>query len=637
MCGIAGIISNATDHAPRSVRLTRMMKLLERRGPDAEGQFHEGRISLGHRRLSILDTSDLGLQPMASHDNRYQIVFNGEIYNFKVLRQELEQRGHRFRSGSDTEMILAAFAEWSTGCFKRFNGMFALAIYDSKERKITLARDRYGKKPLYLFHSSSKLVFASTVNAVIAGLDESERPSLDPAALVDYLACGYALENRTVVQGITRVGPGTIEEYLLEPQLNLVAQTQFYDLEQILLRAEPLHASEREIEEQFELLLEDSVKARLISDRPLGLFLSGGVDSSTICALAKRLIGTEEIHTFCCAFGDQEFSEDKSAKRTAEFLGLKLHIEKFPEPTFESLQGAILSLGEPIGDSSYIPMEYLCRQAKGEIDVVLSGDGGDELLGGYTTFRATELAKNPLINNIVGRATLATLAKVLPIDHGKVSLGYKLRAFSRGLSEPFPVNHFSWRLLASISERAELMTQSSIAYDHPERSIAALLAGVNGGTNLRRAQYLDLRSWLPNDILPKVDFSGMAHGLEIRCPFLDYRLFEFCASLPESFLRAGGEGKVILKRIAQKLLPSPTIQQRKQGFNAPVNRWLAGPLSSHVAEIFQAAPELSNGLIQGAPLIKILKEHIAKKRDAGFFLWSMMVYLLWTEKHLNRR
>lgn len=631
MCGIAGIIDPTLSSEQRLEQLQHMVCLLKARGPDANGVFDSASLSLGHTRLKILDLTDRAAQPMRAYEDALVLVFNGEIYNFPQLVAELRNEGYELSGHSDTEVILHGYHHWGEAVFERLNGMFAVAIYDQEKQQLLLARDRVGKKPLYFLQQDSRLVFASTLQAI-----RSVSPNLElkASAVREYLTTGYVSFAESIFSGVLQVLPGQILVFNLSSQELLRANSKTYwKLPLVPARKRAYPQATQELRQ----LLDDSVATRLLSDRPLGLFLSGGLDSALISSLVRRH-KKDNIHAFCCSFAESEYSELPEAERTAKELGLDLHSVRCPQPSRETLAEMVEGMGSPLGDSSYFPMHWLCKEAKSKVAVVLSGDGADELFAGYDTYFASSISQNLLINNPFSRAVYGLLRRVLRVSEEKMGFEYRLEAFRRALRYSFPARHYMWRGMLEAHKRLQVLSEkclreSSEAIAGP--SFSSLLEKLRGLSTFASARAIDFHTWLPGDILPKVDLSSMAHGLEVRSPFLDYRVIEAATTYPDAFLRKGRVGKRILRDMARGVVPDHVWQGKKQGFNAPVPHWFRGELGELAEEVFRRAEESSQGLILSAPLLEVLSEHRKRQIDAGYFLWAVLVLLLWLEQHAS--
>ena len=571
MCGFAGKVS--LGHRPDFDTVQRMTRRLSHRGPDAEGVKNiDNNAVFGHRRLAIIDLSETANQPMQDISGRYTIVYNGEVYNYRELRKVLESAGIRFQTNSDTEVVLYSYIMWKEECFEKFNGMFALAIWDSRNKILTLARDRFGKKPLFYTQLNSEITFASEMSAILMDESIKEKSSLSVAAMNHYFAIGYILAPLTIYDEIYKLEPAT---YIAFGELN-IKKHRYWDYRACF--DFQTKQQEDEIAEQLDALLEKAVKYRLISDVPVGAFLSGGLDSSGVSAYARKLI-PYELHTFSVGFAEGTYNESQDAQLISEYLGT-IHHELIPDlkGDEETIVNAIDCYDEPFSDSSLIPMVLISRFASKFVKVVLSGDGADEIFGGYLTYRADNI-KNKL--NFFPKPVLQLASKVIrktAVESvKKTSLGFKLKQFSRGLGQNACYAHYAWRELHDEKERISLIGaehSEEIMASHPFLTFSKFYEEARELSTMNQHLYVDVKTWLADDILAKVDRGTMAFGLEARCPFLDAELTAYAASIPPSMKIGINSGKNILKKVLKKYLPLPTIHKKKSGFNAPVNIWL---------------------------------------------------------------
>lgn len=565
MCGIAGI---AGDLVPDSEAvLPVIVRALAHRGPDGEGVWFGPAIHLGHRRLAVIDTTDAAAQPMQGASGSV-IVFNGEIYNHLELRAELEARGVRFRTRSDTEVLLAAYETWGEDCLPRLAGMFAFAIWDAGRRVIFLARDRLGKKPLYLFRQGRGLAFASEAKALLTLPAVRAGAVPDLQALSDFLSLGYILSPKTAFANIARLPPAHAARF--DPANGAWSEWRWWNLaEHVLAPRLPYDESARD---RFRELLSLAVSQRLQADVPLGIFLSGGVDSAAVAASAAAL-HTRPPHAFTVGFNDHSFDERAQAEETARHLGLPIEVMEQGGGGEIDLGRMVWHCDEPFADTSLLPTWQLDATARRRVTVALSGDGADEILAGYPTYRADQFYR--LWRHVPGgiQAALARVAgRWLRPSYRKVSFDYKLRQFlgAQGLDRRRA--HYWWRVVFSEPEKRRLLHPDIVAeledYD-PYESFAAHFAEVEGASFLDQSLYVDVKTWLADDILVKIDRMSMAVGLEVRSPFLDHRLVEFAFRLPPAAKMAGTRQKVILKDTMRGVLPAATLTRRKQGFGAP--------------------------------------------------------------------
>ncbi len=628
MCGIAGILT--WDRPADPAVLGAMTDRLAHRGPDAGGVWTDGPIGLGHRRLSIIDTSAANNQPLWDAAGELVIAFNGEIYNFAELRRELLGLGAAFRTHGDTEVILEAYRYWGEGCVERLNGMFAFALWDTRRRQLLLARDRLGEKPLYYVELPHHgLVFASEPRALRAHPAVSR--DVDPVGLAHYLTHNYAL-GRGLLQGLRRLAPG---HTLLCAEGKALAPRSYWDLAAVY-RAKRRFDSEQAAADELLALLDDATRLRLVSDVPLGAFLSGGVDSSAIAAAMARALPAAQVHTFSMGFGVPSFDEVDQARAVALHLGLH-HRDRIAEPeAAETLQAMIWAADEPLADTSFIPTYRLAAFAREHVTVALSGDGADECLAGYETYAADRLHR--LLGWLPGpiaRGLWRGADRLLPVSFSKVSLDYKLRHFLAALHLPLPRAHAAWRNIVQPAQRAALMQPDwleLLASDAADTfgEVAGHFAAVADCHWVDQANYVDIKTWLADDILVKVDRATMAHGLEARPPFLDHRFVELTAALPADWKLKGFAKKYLLRRALRDRLPHAVLYGQKRGFNAPVSQWLAGPLRDFALDTL-ASPRL-RAYVRPDAVAQLWREHDARTRDHGLKLYGLTCLALWLDQ-----
>lgn len=646
MCGITGFwdisrqISN--DKLPQVVR--QMSNTLTHRGPDDSGTWIDGEagVALGHRRLAIIDLSPEGHQPMLSGDNRYAIVFNGEIYNFLELRRELEQLGHKFRGHSDTEIMLAGFSQWGIySAVERFNGMFAFALWDRRERVIHLGRDRMGEKPLYYGFTGRTLLFASELKALKAYPDF--HPEINRDALASFLRYSYISSPDSIYKGIYKLPPGCIlswdgDDTPPEPK-------PYWQVKQAALMgiSEPFQGSELEAVNQLEALLKDAVGLRMIADVPLGAFLSGGIDSSTIVALMQAQ-NSQQVKTFTIGFHEREYNEAQHAKVIAEHLGTN-HTELYvtPEDTLTVIPKLPSLYDEPFSDQSQIPTYLVSQLAKESVTVSLSGDGGDELFAGYNRhFLGRSIWQKigwipPNLRHIAaGGITAITpgiwdnifdkVNAVLPKNLRYSSWGDYLHKLAKVLPATNPqsmyaglVSHWSQNIVIGASEHLNAVKAGQLKIDLPDFTQQML--------------YLDTVTYLPDDILVKLDRASMGVSLEGRIPMLDHRLVEFAWGLPLSMKIRDGMGKWLLRQVLYKYVPKELIERPKMGFGVPIDSWLRGPLREWAAELLDETKLHQQGFLNPQPILKLWEEHLSGKRNWQYHLWDVLMFQAWLEKH----
>lgn len=623
MCGIAGVF-NRDGRPVDAARLRAMADTLRHRGPDAEGAWVAGPVGLAHRRLSVLDLSAAGRQPMGNEDGAVQVCYNGEIYNFAELRQELEALGHVFRSATDTEVIVHAWEQWGRAAWSRFNGMFAFALWDGRTRSLVLVRDRLGVKPLYVHRTAERVVFGSELKALLAWPDTPRE--VDPSAVDAFLAFNYVPGPRTIWRDIESLPPG----------FDLVVTSQTAHAEpwwDVHFGQQPL-TDRADTVERIRALCHDAVRARLVSDVPLGAFLSGGLDSSAIVH-HMRPHHAGPLHTFSVRFGEASYDESPFADLVARRYDLQHHeVVCTADDVSATLDRVVWHADNPTADISMVPMLRLSEAARREVTVVLSGDGGDEVFGGYPIYQADRVAR--VWRHLPGwfrRGVAERLVQRLPTSHRKLSAEYALRAFVGAASRPPEEAHARWRLICTDAEREALLGQEAWRLVQQETRteqpfLDAYLAS-GAADLLDRMFYVDIKTFLADSILPKVDRMTMAVGLEARTPWLDYRLVELGAQVPSSWKVTGFDTKRIFKDAMRGHVPDAIVRRRKAGFHAPLAAWFRGPLRGLVEET------LAPGALGGLPLLQphavagLVREHLAGHANHAFKLWGLMTLVRW--------
>lgn len=641
MCGIAGVFERSGGRVDLSA-LVAMTRTLVHRGPDAEGYFVNGpveahpgasttdgagepevvpealpagssSVGLGHRRLSIIDLAG-GRQPLSDREGRYWVSFNGEIYGFRELRAELEARGHTFRTSSDTEVIVQAYDEWGLDFLPKLRGMFAFALWDEPRRRLVLARDRVGKKPLYYALSDGRLCFASELKALLAR-DDLDR-TVDPAALSDYLSLGYVPAPRSIFRAVAKLPAG----HFAVCTADSFEVRSYWDLE--------LHAddqlTEDAAEERFLELLDEATRLRMISDVPLGAFLSGGVDSSAVVSAMSRL-SDRPVVTNSISFSESDYDEAAHARRVAELLGTEHHEFTVTPEAVPVVETLAWHYDEPFADSSAVPTYYVSQMARRTVTVALSGDGGDEAFAGYRRYRTD--AKQRAFRRYLPSAVAGLLSPVAP----------KGRAFLAQLARD-PVEAYchelsAWRgdekaAVLSPTLRRELTGHrtSDVFRRHHDAAPADDALG--------RLLYLDVKTYLCDDILVKVDRASMAVSLEVRAPLLDHELLEFAGTVPSAWKLRGDEGKAVMKRALTRRLPQDLLYRSKMGFGVPVTDWLRGELREYARDLVLDGPATAAWLDRGF-LVGVWEAHQRGERDASFALWTVLVLNLWHRRFLS--
>lgn len=632
MCGIAGVVD--WRQLGDADAVGRMVARLTHRGPNHGAVVTRGPAILGHRRLAILDLSPEANQPMADAVQRIWIVFNGEIYNYRELRADLAARNVRFRTQSDTEVLLEAYKQWGASCIERLNGMFAFALWDEPNRRLLLARDRLGEKPLYYaWLPAGGLAFASELKALRLYPGIGNR--ISPAALSQYLSLNYILHTSCVLEGVHKLPPG----HVLLAESGRAAQPQpYWNLARHFQEKSPVR-SKTQAAEKLAALIDDAVQMRLMSDMPLGAFLSSGVDSSTVVSTMRRVRPSEDALTFTMGFCELGYDEAPAARQTARALATHHHEAVADADMAIRLPEIVAATDEPFADTSIIPLYYLAEFARKHVTVCLSGDGGDELFAGYPTYIADRLRHlTAWIPGPVTRALAHCADQCLLGQHAKVGAGYKLRQFLRGHSLNASRAHYSWRTIFPDSLKRQVLnteTRNAVMATDPYASFERHFRDVEGCAPLDQAMYVDIKTWLVDDILVKVDQATMAHSLEARPPLLDHRVVEYAASLPVSWKYRGLEQKHILKLSQRGRVPAPVLRRRKSGFNAPVSQWLSGQLLDLARDTTSSSK--MREWFDGAAIDRLWQDHVTGQRDFGLPLFGLTCLGLWLDASRHER
>jgi len=601
-----------------------MCNTLSHRGPDGEGMDIRDDVAIGMRRLSIIDVSG-GSQPIFNEDRSIRTVFNGEIYNFQELRRELEARGHIFQTNSDTEVIVHAYEEYGSNFPNYLNGMFALALHDSTKRKLFLVRDHIGIKPLYYSFSPYHIVWGSEIKALLAsGLVERD---LDIDALGEFLAWEYVPGSGTLLKGVRKLEPAEMIE--IDLRYPTCVPRSFWD---VPMPSASSSLTAPEWEEALDNKIRECVKRQLVSDVPLGAFLSGGVDSSLVVA------SMEEARTFSIGFEDPTYNELEWARKVANHLGVN-HSDEIVRPDIVDLfDRLIYFLDDPIGDFSIFPTYLVSHHARKHVTVALSGDGGDELFGGYETYLAEDKARQyTYIPTFFRTKLIEPFVRSLKPRPAKKGLVNKAKRFLEGLEQPADLSHARWRIFAGEAIRHELLTDNALEeLDTPAAShILELFRRAGDRQPLNRCLYVDLKSYLSDNCLVKVDRMSMAVSLEARVPYLDKELVELAFCVPDTLKVANGKTKVLLKRVAARHLPSECIYRPKEGFSIPIKHWLRSELRDLMEELLDSRNIDREGLFRRSTIDRLKKEHLAEYANHSHVLWSLMVFQAWRKRWLE--
>ena len=633
MCGIFGMVSARTGL--QEELLEKATDSIAHRGPDDSGYHREPNALLGFRRLSIIDLSG-GHQPIYNEDRSKCIIFNGEIYNFLGLREELLKRGHLFSTRSDTETILHAYEEWGEGCLERLRGMFAFAIWDSRQKSLFAARDRFGIKPLFYAEHAGRLYFASEMKAILA--DSRFPREMDEDALASYFTLSYIPAPLSIFKHIRKLPPG----HALFWQDGRLRLKEYWDI-----RFSPEEGrSERYFIDGFLGLLEEAVKMHLISEVPLGAFLSGGIDSSSIVAMMTRAL-TTPVNTFSIGFGGNTggYLDERGY---AQMVARRYHTRHFEHEVLPQPQGLIETIvrafDEPIADDSTIPSYYVCKIAREQVTVALSGLGGDEAMGGYERYLGF-MARGAYrkVPGFIRTHVLEALINSLPErSDGHYTINH-MKRFARSASFGPDEGYLGFLSRIGSAGGESLFADPDRFRKHTEACRGIMLGHFNsdrvegGPDNLNRAFYCDVKTYLPEDILAVTDRLSMHHSLEARVPFLDHKLFEFCARIPPSLKMKWFQKKYLFKKAIEPLVPRPILTHRKQGFVGPMAQWLKTDLKPFVAETLCRENLKRHGLLNHGKVQQIIAEHMSGREIHDTLIWSMLIFQKWFDLYIEKK
>lgn len=628
MCGITGFINSDGRAVDRSI-LERMNCAIIHRGPDEDGFYVHQNVGLAMRRLAIIDLAG-GQQPIHNADRTKWLVFNGEIYNYQELREDLIKRGHKLYTKSDTEAVLHLYEEFGVECVQYLRGMFAIAIWDDVEKSLFLARDRVGKKPiLYSHQPNGDLIFGSEFTAVL------EHPSIgrevDMQALDAYMSYLCVPAPQTAFRAIRKLEPGHWMRWK-----DGRVETQRYWLPKF---GPKVKISEEEAIEETTRLMRESTRLRMISEVPLGAFLSGGVDSSIVVALMAQE-SSSPVKTFSIGFEEQDFSELKYARAVAEHVGAEYHEFIVRPNALEILPMLVEHYGEPYADSSAIPTYYVSKETRQHVTVALNGDGGDESFAGYERYMAMELAEiYRRIPSWMRSALIEGPVNLLPSSELKQTRIRDVQRFFSSAHEDKKARYFRWMSTFKPALKPDLYTSDFKAQLTGQTSkLLDEWFDVANGTGILDATLLtDQMTYLPNDLLVKVDIASMANSLEARSPFLDHNVIEFAARLPENIKMRGLRPKYLLKKVAARLVPREVVYRRKMGFGVPVGRWLRGEMSGFLRDTLLSQAALSRGVVKPEKLRQYVDEHVSGKFDHSFQVWSLLMMELWFQRFIDKR
>ena len=631
MCGIAGWANLDADESLMfgdEVVLHQMCERMVHRGPDSEGLWLGAGVALGMRRLSIIDIAG-GEQPVWNEDKSVVAVMNGEIYNFRELRKNLEHLGHKFNSHTDTEVLPHLYEEFGDAMVEKLNGMFAFALWDLRKKKLLIARDRFGEKPLYYGVFDNKLIFASEPKVLLENI--SVKANINLEALRSYLSFDYVPAPYSIYEGISKLPSA----HLLTLENGQIKTRRYWNLSFKKTKNLPLREAEKELGE----LLADSVRMRLVSDVPLGILLSGGVDSSAVAAFATQF-SRERVKTFSIGFEEDSFDESKFAREVAAHLGTEHYEDKLSVETAADLISGIGKwLDEPLSDGSLLPTFLLSRFVRQHVTVALGGDGGDEIFAGYPMYYGHKVARMyQQLPRFVRAGMIAPMVNALPVNTKNLSFDYKAKRFVAASEYDAVARHHSWFGSFSVEEQNNLLTENVLANsaDDIYADARRLLKICDADEQIEQMQFLDMNLYLAEDILTKVDRASMAVSLEVRAPFLDPRVAEFAAALPLEYKLNGGNGKYILKETIKNLLPKNVIKRPKKGFGIPIAEWLKGKLNPLARDLLNADRLRRQNLFDPEYVQKLLKEHETGVSNHYKQLWTLLVFQLWYDNFLEK-
>jgi asparagine synthase (glutamine-hydrolysing) len=624
MCGITGIAAFGNQRSPGYERLKAMCDTIAHRGPNEEGLHIVDGVAIGMRRLAIIDLAG-GSQPIFNEDRSIRVVYNGEIYNFKDLRRSLQRLGHAFQTNTDTEVIVHAYEEYGSAFPKYFKGMFAFALHDANQQKLFLVRDQIGIKPLFYAYSHHYLIWGSEIKAILASrlVDRA----LDVDALGEFISWEYVPGERTLFREIRKLEAGCmLEVELRSPSCN---PRPYWDLP---LNSEPPARSEKEWADAVDVKLRESVKRQLVSDVPLGAFLSGGVDSSLVVASMGR------AKTFSIGFDDPSYNELKWARKVAAHLEVE-HIDDIISPDVVSLFYQLMYyMDDPIGDFSIFPTYLVSRHARKHVTVALSGDGGDELFGGYETYLANSIAlRYRQVPDFVRKRIIEPFINSFKPRPKKKGLVNKALRFIEGMGHPEALSHARWRLFVGELARQILFTPEALRkIETPAAShILKLMKRAEDCDQLNRSLYVDLKSYLVDNCLVKLDRMSMAVSLEARVPYLDTEMVELAFQIPGALKISGGKTKELLKEVASRYIPAPCVYRPKEGFSIPIKNWLRTQLLAIMQEFLNTSDIKSQGVFLPAAVERLKKEHLAGAANHSHILWSLIVFQAWQRRWLE--
>lgn len=628
MCGICGIYHFHKERIVSKEHLTRMLGTIVHRGPDKDGHFIHKNVGLGIRRLRVIDL-DTGDQPISDATRRFTIVFNGEVYNYLEIKKTLTEQGYHFQTKSDTEVILYAYIHWGLDFTNHLNGMFAIAIWDNLQKRLVLARDRIGIKPLFYYQDDEQFIFGSEIKTILTF--PTIHREVNPHALCYHFLLNYIPENLTLFKNILQVPPG----HIVIIRENAVQFDQYWKIRPF---HQPTSKSFDEYQQEFTKLMHDSVRLRLLSDVPLGVFLSGGLDSSAIAAIASRE-SNSTIQTFSAGFQEKSFDESMYSQLVANHLHTRHHHVHIKPDVPGIIPQLVYHMEEPTADSSALAVYYLSQYTRQFVTVALSGDGADEIAAGYETYTADLIARwFTWLPQFVIR-WLKFVGNNMPVTSEKYPLQMKFNRFIHGLHHSEAISHLSWRSIFQYDEIPSLLSPEFFRNETLQtiqQNFINLFQTYPDCDLVTKALFSDTTFYLPHDMLIKVDRMSMAHSLEVRLPFLDYRIVEFFFNLPSKYkLHRLFQKKYLLKKAMAPLLPATIVKRSKAGFNVPISDWFRTNMREYTADILYSKDTKAIPFINWEFAHKTLDDHLKRRADNGYKLWSVLIYIHWYKKFIQ--
>ena len=626
MCGIAGFTQFSHDFGGQ-VSLKKMGDAIKHRGPDAEGQYLEDNIGLCHRRLSIIDLSESGNQPLVSQDENYIIAFNGEIYNYQPLREELVKQGYPFKTHTDTEVILALFAQLGIACLEKMNGMFAFALWDKTKQSLFIARDRIGKKPLYYYPTGNDVVFASELKAMLTLEQIPRQIRLD--AVYDFFAYQYIPDPKSIFENIFKLEPG----HYLTIDKNGLQKHQYWDIS-FKQQNDP---GEAQIKKELQKIIRECTVSRMISDVPLGAFLSGGVDSSGIVAtMAKN--SDKPVTTCSIGFDTKQFNETEFARLVAERYHTQHHELTVHQNVKDNLKTIVSFFDEPFADPSLVPTFFVSQLARKQVTVAVAGDGGDEVFAGYEKYSIDDVENKlrKLFPQVVRKSIFPAISHLLAKFNNK--LCKKGSTLLRSLSLEPDMGFYLSNAQITDAEWENITTdktRKALGNYHPSAITTQFYQSSDAPDHLSKILYTDMKTYLPGDILVKVDRMSMANSLEVRAPILDYTLMEFAATIPAKYKYKNGEKKYILKEAFKDDLPDEILYRKKMGFSVPLAEWIRGEIKQLSHEVLFTSSGGIREYFNMQSVQDIWNEHQAETKDHSTLLWSLLMFQMWWNQYME--